>query len=57
MAKFKVGDKVTANYSTYVENGTITKVIPVPPYTTDYYVSFSDGAFDVFDESELSPQL
>jgi len=54
MAKFNVGDKVTVDYGTYVENGTVTKVIEVSPIVTDYYVTFSDGSFDSFDESELA---
>ena len=54
MAKFKVGDKVTADYGTYVENGVVTKVTDNAPYFADYEVKFSDGAIDIFDESELA---
>jgi hypothetical protein len=57
MSKFKVGDKVTANYGTYVENGTVTKVIEITPSTSDYTVTFSDGETDIFGDDELSPQI
>jgi hypothetical protein len=53
MAKFKVGDKVTANYGTYVENGVVFSAVEVNSFTTDYTVRFSDGSTDIFDESEL----
>ena len=53
MAKFKVGDKVAASYESYVENGKVSKVVEVSPQVTDYYVVFSDGHFDIFEESEL----
>lgn len=53
MSKFKVGDKVTANYGDYVENGIVTKVVRIPGTSPDYYVSFGGKDFDIFSESEL----
>jgi hypothetical protein len=57
MSKYKVGDKVTAHYPTYAENGTVTQVIPVSISTTDYYVTFSKDDRDIFEESDLTAQF
>ena len=56
MNKFKVGDRVTASYDTYVENGTVTKVVEITNSTPDYYVRFGNQAkdFDIFHEDELT---
>jgi len=57
MAKFNVGDRVTANYGSYPETGTVTKVVEGPNFI-DYYVQFGGNLsnrtdFDIFSEDEL----
>jgi len=59
MAKFKVGDKVTVHYPTYVENGLVIEVHPIDSNTTDYTIAFGDTEFgaldtDIASEEELT---
>lgn len=53
--RFNVGDKVKAYYPGHDiwEEGMVSKVVPIPGSTPDYYVSFPNGEFDMFDQSEL----